>query len=128
MITGMPRASLTEDGELLEIEFSDDTGGIIALQFAADTFERILVRATELVMGARIQKLTMGDHFAVHAVDAVGVTAQAPVGGGKVILALRTDNALPYHFALSADEAERLRPELYRAVRSARKQSALPRH
>jgi hypothetical protein len=128
MITGMPRASLTEDGELLEIEFSEDKGGIIALQFAADTFERILVRATELVMGARIRKLTMGDHLAVRAVDAVAATAQAPVGGGKVILALRTDTGLPYHFALSANEAERLRIALYREVRSARKQSAAPRH
>ena len=127
-ITNMPRASVLEDGGIIELEFADEDGERPPLRFAADDFERFVARAVQLVIDARTQKLASGGHLSIHTVVAVAVTAQAPVGGNRVILSVRSDKGLPYHFSLSPKDAEDLRPELFRAAKSAKKQASQTRH
>jgi hypothetical protein len=127
-IVSMPRASMLDDGSLIVMEFESETGNSTTLSFAPDDFEKFLSRATQLVTGAHNQKLSKGDHLNVHAVPIVSTMADAPIGGGKVILAFRADTGLLYHFAISSEEAENLRPQLFRAAKSARKQASKSRH
>ncbi|MCZ6448340.1 MAG: hypothetical protein O6831_08885 [Alphaproteobacteria bacterium] len=127
-ITNMPSASVLEDGSVIEMVFADEDGERPPLRFAADDFERFVARAVQLVTEARTQKLASGGHLSIHAVPAVVVTALAPVGGDKVILSVHSDKGLPYHFSLSPKDAEDLRPELFRAAKSAKKQASQSRH
>ncbi len=127
-IVDMPSASVLEDGSLIEMKFTDEGGETQTLSFAPDDFERFLSRAVQLVAGARSQQLAIGDQFAIRAVAAVAVTAQAPEGGGRVILSVRSDMGLPYHFSLSPEDAENLRSKLFRAVKSAKNQASKTRH
>ena len=109
-ITDMPMASFIEDGSIVEVEFKTEKGNTIALRFATNDFDRFVGRAAQLIAGARHQTLSIGDHLEIHPVPAVAAMAQAPEGGGRVILSVRSDTGLPYHFSLSPEEAERLRP------------------
>ncbi len=127
-IIDMSSASVLEDGSLIEMKFTDEGGETQILSFAPDDFERFLSRAVQLVTGARSQKLAIGDQFAIRAVAAVAVTAQAPEGGGTVILSVRSDAGLPYHFSLSLEDAKNLQRELFRAVKSAKNQASKTRH
>lgn len=127
-IVDMPRASFIEDGSVVEIEFKTRAGESLPLSFATNDFEHFVSLAVQLVNGARSQTLSTGDHLEFHTIRAVAAIAQAPVGGDRVILSIRTDTGLPYHFALTPDDAEALRPQLYRAAKSTRKQKALSRH
>ena len=128
VITEMPQASVTEDGDRIELVFKDKDGGEEALQFSSDDFERFISRAVQLVTHAQNQKLSIGDHRAIHRVPVVAAMVDATVGGGKVTLSLRANNGLLYHFALSPDDADGLRPQIFRAVNSARKQASQSRH
>ncbi len=127
-ITKMSRASVLEDGSVIEMVFADKDGERPPLRFTADDFERFVARVADLVTEAQIQKIATTGHLGIHAKAAVAVTAQASVGGDRVILSVRTGRILPYHFSLSPKDAEDLRPELTRAAKSAKKQASNPRH
>ena len=127
-ITSMPRASFIEDGTVVEIVLATKEGQNLTLSFATNDFDRFVGRAAQLVTGARNQTPASGGHLEVPTVRAVAAMANAPAGGGKVILSVRSDTDLPYHFALEPEEAEQLRPQLHRAARSAKKQASKTRH
>ncbi len=127
-IVGMPHAYVFDDGTVIELEYESDDGARIHLSFSAEQFEQHSSRAIELFTLARSRKLTSGDPVAIHPVEVVETFADAAVGGGMVILGLLTSSGLPYHFALTPDKAERLRPKLYRAARSAKKQASQSRN
>ncbi len=127
-IVGMPRAYVSDDGTVIELEFESDDGAKIHLSFSAEQFEQHSSRAIELFTLARSRKLTTGDPVAIHPVEVVETFADAAVGGGMVILGLLTNTGLPYHFALTPDKAERLRPKISRAARSAKKQASQSRN
>ena len=127
-IINMPRASVVEDGSLIEMEFADEDDEKLTLSFAPDDFQRFVSRAVQLVTDARIRKFAKGDPLAIHSVVAVEAMAQAPVGGGRVILSVRSDTGLPYHFSISPEDAENLSPELFRAAKSAKKEASKSRH
>ncbi len=128
VITKMPQASVTEDGELIELVFKDQEGVEEALQFSSDDFERFITRAVQLFTHARNQKLSIGDHLAIHPVPAVTTMANTQMGGGRVILSIRADNGIPYHFSISPEEAEALPRQLFRAAKDAKKQASKSRH
>ena len=127
-VASMPHAYVSEDGSLVELEFITEEDAPTTLSFDAEQFEQFSSRAIQLFTHARSQKLAIRDHLAIHAVEVVAATAEAATGGGKVILALRGDKGLLFHFALQPDDAEGLRPNLYRAAKSAKKQTAQSRH
>lgn len=127
-IVDMPKASFAEDGSVVEMTLRTAEGDEVTLDFSTDDFDRFVSRAVQLVNGARNQALSIGEHVHVHIITAAMVAAESPVGGSKVILSIRSDTGLPYHFALEPDEAEQLRPQLYRATKSARGQAARSRH
>ena len=127
-ITAFPSASVLEDGSLIVLEFESESGKRTTLSFSPDDFEGFVSRATQLVAGARNQKLSKGDHLAIHPVPAVTTMAKTPVGGGRVILSIRADNGIPYHFSISPEEAEALPRQLFRAAKDAKKQASQSRH
>lgn len=122
----MPRASVAEDGSLIQLVFKGPTGKV-TLNFRADKFEQFASRAIQLFTHARNQKLTTGDHLEILPVPAVAAMAQAPVGGSKVIVSFRADNGVPYSFAIDPDESKQLRPQLRTAEESARRQGSQTR-
>ena len=127
-ITGMPHAYVSNDGMLVELKFESAQGETIYLSFDAERFEQISSRAIELFTHARNQRLTTGDHLAIHPVAAVATMANSSIGGGMVLLSIRAGNGVPYHFAISPEEADALRPQLSRAAKSAKKQASQSRH
>lgn len=127
-VTGMPHAWVSQEGDEVELEFTGDDGQKFKLHYSSDDFERFVTRAIQLFGHARSQKHAIGDHVAIHPVAAAAATALAPEGGGKVILLIRDHNGIPYPFALDPDDAEELRPELYRAAKIAKKHASQSRH
>lgn len=115
-VSGMPHAYVTDDCSRIELTFEDDESRQIKLLFDAQRFEELSSRAIQLFTHARNERLTKGDHLAIHAVEVVAAMAETATGGGKVILGLRGDSGLLFHFALQPEEAERLRPQLHRAA------------
>jgi hypothetical protein len=96
-ITGISGGSVAEDFSFAQVSFGTTLGIPITFQFSP--------RVLELV-------------------DA---TASAPVGGGKVVLAIRAESNILYHFALAPEAALRLLTELAEAEESARRQAAQTR-
>ena len=120
IVTSIPRSFMTEDASMVQVHFSRLSGEPLVLQIGANHFPRIVSRLTELLAGLTIRRGTKAGHLEIPAANAQAVTAQAPVGGGKVILSLRTDNGLMHHFALSPDQTEAIRAELAEAETKAR--------
>jgi hypothetical protein len=126
-VTDMPRASYLEDGSVIEMEFKTSSGELITLCFAPEKLETWVSQTMRIVALAKNQKLSIGDHLVVQASDVVAVTAAAPVGGSKVILAIQGSNGIPMHYALHPEQSEQLRPELRKAEASAKAQKAQTR-
>lgn len=85
-------------------------------------------RLTELHSGVQIRIGSTTGHFETHASDAQAVTADAPVGGGKVILSVRNSKGLIEAFALSIEQSSQLRIEMKKAEASARQQASQSRN
>ena len=127
-VASMDHVYVSEDGSLVELEFVSDEDTPITLSFDAERFERFASMAVELFTDARNRRAATTGHLEIRAVAVVAAMAQAPVGGDRVILFLRSDTDFPYHFSLSPKDAEALRPELFRAAKSAKKQASQLRH
>jgi hypothetical protein len=121
-ITKLSTASVAADLTFVDLEFETDDGHKVVFQMRPINADEIVSKLSEFIFFIRTQTLAKGDHFAVHASEAVDVTASAAAGGDKVILAVKGSNGLLNHFALPVDVATRFRPELRQAVQSAEKQ------
>ncbi len=127
-VASMDHVYVSEDGSLVELEFVSDEDTPITLSFDAERFEQFATRAVEMFTDARNRRAATTGHLEIRAVAVVAAMAQAPVGGDRVILFLRSDTGFPYHFSLSPKDAEDLRPELFRAAKSAKIQASQFRH
>jgi hypothetical protein len=127
-VASMRHAYVSEDGSLVELEFVSDEDATTRLSFDAKRFEQFASRAVEMFTEARNRRAATTGHLEIRAVLVVNATAQAPVGGDKVILFVRSDRGTAYHFAMSPEDAEKLGPELFRAAESAKKQASQSRH
>ncbi|WP_139832266.1 hypothetical protein [Mesorhizobium australicum] len=123
----MPRASLLEDGSLVELEF-ETSGAPVTLQFDPDSLENFAVRAVELIRHAQNQKRASAGHLSLRASDVVAVAADAPVGSGKVVVSFRGTNGIVQSFALTPKMSEGLRPTLRKAEAKAQQNSQASRH
>jgi hypothetical protein len=124
----MPRASVTEDGSLIEMELAAQGGQVLVLQFQPDDLDNFVGTASQLFTHARNQMSTKASHLETRAVGVADAAVTAAVGGSKVILVLRAENGLQYQFALDVEVATWLTEELRRAAGSASVQSSKPRH
>ena len=127
-VAGMRHAYVSEDGSLIELEFVSEEDTITRLSFDAERFERFASLAVELFTEARNRKAATTGHLEIRAVEVVDSTALAPAGGGKVILSVRNKLGMPYHFSMPPEDAQKLRSELFRAAKSAKKQASQFRH
>lgn len=123
----MPRASLLEDGSLVELHFKS-VRGPVTLVFAPDDLERFASRSVELIRDAQNRKRARAGHFVSVASDVVVADADAPVGGGKVVLSLRGTNGIIQQFGLTPSQSAELRPQLENAELKAAAGAAQSRH
>lgn len=123
----MPRASLLEDGSVVELQFKSARGPV-TLIFDPDDLERFAARSMELIRHAQNKRRAISGHLEVHASDVVGAIADSPAGGGKVILSLRGSNGIVQAFGLTPQQSLELRPMLEKAEGKARSEGIAPRH
>lgn len=126
-VSAMPRASLLKDGSQVELEFKTD-GPSVTLVFDPDELEQFAARSIELIRAAQTHKRASAGHFEVQASAVVATMADAPVGGGKVILMLKGTNGIVQSFALTPDQSQELRPLLRKAETKAQTDKKQPRH
>lgn len=124
----MPDTFVAEDAARMELVFEDAAGEQVRLGFSSEQFDLFTNHAIQLFTHVRNEKLAIGDHLEIQPVGVVAAAADSTIGGGKVLLHLRADNGVQYHFALDPDEADALRPQLFRASKSAEKQARKSRH
>ncbi len=127
-VASMRHAYVSEDGSLVELEFVSEEDTTTTLSFDAARFERFASMAVELFTDARNRRAATTGHLEIRAVEVVALMAEAPAGGGKVILCVRNKLGLPYYFSMSPEDAGKLRSELFRAAKSAKKQASQSRH
>ena len=127
-VRSMPHSFVEQDLSATELEFEFESGGLQNLRFPMELFERFMGRAAQLVATARSQTLATGDHLAIHGVTVREVVAEAPIGGGKVVVRILGDNGMPINFFVSPAQADGLRKQLFDASNNARKQASRPRH
>ncbi len=127
-VAKMPHAYVTPDGEKVALTYENEDGEKVRLVFSGEQYEKYSTKAIQLFTRARNQRLAKGGHSAIHAVAAEATMASAAIGGGRVLLSVRADNEVPYHFAISPEKALGLRRQLLSAAKSAIKQASEPRH
>jgi hypothetical protein len=127
-VVSMSRASVAEDGSLIEMELTAKGGQVLVLQFQPDDLDNFVGRASQLFTHARNQMSAKGGHLETRAVGVADAAVTTAVGGSKVILVLRAENELQYQFALDVEVATWLTEELRRAAGLASDQSSQPRH
>lgn len=128
IVTEMPSASVTPDGELVEMELKYSDNSTQILRFQPKTFLRFLSNVYEMFFEARTQKESLAGHVEIQPLPASATFAQEAVGGDAVLLGMRLRNNLPVHFAVSIDEAEKLHKQIGKAIKKAKQQSYEKRH
>lgn len=123
-IDEMPRASLLEDGTLIEMEFKADKGDRIILSFDPEDLLRFASRTQQLVHDARTRKLSKGGHLSIHPMGVEDFLIRHAEGGAAVIAVFRTINGQEYPFALPPDMAADLVRDGKNAVQKARQQAS----
>jgi hypothetical protein len=118
LITGIVESGIAEDFSCVQITFGVDQGKPLVCRARPDTLQRIIIHLSEMAASVRSQTLAKGDKRSIPAIVAVEATAQAPVGGNKVILGVRGGNNVAQYFALTQEIAARLRSQLQTAAES----------
>ena len=123
-VTDMPRASVAEDGSIVEMELrGKDDGECVVLQFDPAQLWEFQDLVNQLTQQARIQKAASAGHLEVPLLRVAEASAQAAVGGAKVTVSFRIGNGQVYAFGLEIAKAQDLHNELVAAIASAKKQS-----
>ena len=84
--------------------------------------------ATQLVTEARIRRQPNSDPHVIQVVPALAAGAVVPEGGRSVVLVVRDNTGLVYHFSIAHEVADKLRTDLKHAVREAKHQSSMSRN
>jgi DNA-binding protein YbaB len=126
-VTAYPKASVLQDGSLVEIELQGADKERVTLQFDPEALDRFLARATRLIADARNKKHAKSGHPGSPALAAVAAGAAPAVGGSHVVVFLQTNTGTEYNFGLPTDGAEQLAQYVASAVADARKQAAQTR-
>ena len=126
-VAAVPHVYVSEDATLVEIQFADKDGKTIRLSFPSDQFERFAARAIQVYTHVKNQKQATSGHVGIHAVAVVAAAANAAAGGGKVILSLKGNQGLEFHFSVPQERIDDLRKQMRKAEESAKRQSSQSR-
>ena len=127
-ITGITSGGFAEDLSRAHVSFGTSLGVPITCEFTPQVLERMITGLSEMAQRLRNQIAAKGGTLQVDAVPVKDATAASPVGGGKVVLAIRAENNnVLYQFALIPDVALRLSADMREAVESATRQAAQTR-
>jgi hypothetical protein len=126
-VTDYPRASVLQDGSLIELEMKDATKQSVVLQFDPDALDGFVSRIIQLLADARNQKHAKSGHPGISALAAAAAGAGPVAGGTHVIVFLKTNTGTEFHFALPTRGAEQLSEHIAAAVASAREQAGQTR-
>jgi hypothetical protein len=126
-ITGIGSGGFAPDYSFAQVSFNTTLGIPIVCQFAPTILQRVIQNLSEMAQVFRNREAVPGAHVNVESLEAVDATAIAPVGGGKVVLAIRLANNVMYHFSLAPELATRMLKEFGEAEESARRQAAQTR-
>lgn len=124
-VKGLPRGAILEEGRLLEIEVAGEGDELIRLRFTPGLLDLFLVRGGELWTRV-MTKEGPGGRAQVLAREVEVISAAAPAGAQKVLLAVKPKGAPAAHYAMDPDVAASLRPQLRRAEEVARQGEPLP--
>ncbi len=123
----MPRAFVSPDGSLVEMEFKNSDGSSQILRFSPDTMMVFLSKVFELFLNQKIQMESKTGWAVVHPLPAIATSAQEPIDGKAVIVQFRLQNGLPVAFSILPSEAKELHKQvgdaLIRIQRQISKQS-----
>lgn len=117
-VASMPATFVESDGTAAEMEFSDASGRRVRLRFSAELLDRLMGGVAELAANLAMRNATSTGRLEVRAKEAVGFLAEPAQGQDKIVLSLRADTGLIYHFALPPGLARELPPKLEDALRS----------
>jgi hypothetical protein len=126
-ITGISSGGFLEDLSSVQVSFSTSVGVPITCHFTPQVLEKIIMSLSEMAQHLRNQQAAKDGHLQIDAAMAEDASASSPVGGGNVILGIRTPNNVLYNFALLPEIATRLLTELQQAEESAKRQAAQTR-
>ncbi len=126
VVKSLPRGAVLEDGQVLEIEVQGDGAAALRLRFSPEMLDLFLTRAGDLWARALAKEADDSGRIQVRAREVEAASAAAPLGGGKVILALKPKGAAASHYAMDPETAASLRPLLRKAEEAARSGAATP--
>ena len=128
IVTDMPRASVTEDGQVAEMELINSDGLKQVIRFSPTLFISFVNRVFQLFANERIKMGLQSGHIESQPIPVSVAVAQETVGGEKIILGVKMENGLPVDFSLDSSEAEILQKQLGKAIKKANKQKSAARH
>jgi hypothetical protein len=126
VVKSLPRGAVLEDGRLLELEIHGEGTEAIRLRFSPEMLDLFLTRAGDLWARAVAKEPNDSGRIQVRAREVEAVSAAAPLGGGKVILAVKPKGVAASHYAMDPETAASLRPLLRKAEEAARAGAATP--
>jgi Holliday junction resolvase len=126
VVKSLPRGAVLEDGQLLEIEVHGEGEAALRLRFSPQMLDIFLTRAGDLWARAMTKEMKDTGRLQVRAREVEAVSAAAPHGGGKVLLAIKPKGAAATHYAIEPELAASLRPQLRKAEEAARQGIATP--
>ena len=128
IVTDMPGTSVTEDGQIVEMQLKNSDNSKQIIRFSPALFLSFVSRTFQLFANSQIQKGLESGHTESQPIPVSTTMAQETVGGEKIILAVRIENGLPVEFSLNSSEAEILQKQLSKAIKNANKQKQASRH
>jgi hypothetical protein len=128
IVTDMLGASVTEDGQVAEMELLNSDGLMQVIRFSPTLFISFVNRVFQLFANERIKMGLQSGHIESQPIPVSVAVAQETVGGEKIILGVKMENGLPVDFSLDSSEAEILHKQLGKAIKKANKQKSAARH
>ena len=126
-VIAYPRASVLQDGSLIEMELQGPDKERVTLQFEPADLDRFLSRSIHLIAEARNRKHAKLGHSGVPVLATAAAGAGSAEGGSHVIVFLQTSTGTKFHFGLPTHAAETLAGHLTAAIVLAKKQAAQTR-
>lgn len=126
VVRTLPRGAVLEEGRVLEIEVHSEGADALRLRFSPEVLDLFLTRAGDLWARALTKEANDSGRIQVRAREVEAVSAAAPLGGGKVILAIKPKGVTASHYAMDPETAASLRPLLRKAEEAARAGAATP--
>jgi hypothetical protein len=127
-VLALTQAFVAEDKSRVEIHLAVVEGPPLVLKMAPSSLGQVVVRLTELDSAVQIQIGSTTGHVETRAAEVQDVMAQEAVGGGKVIVSMRTNTGRIQSFALSLEQVQQLRVDARTAEAKAREQASKARN